>query len=188
MAIDMPDRFKQIGGKILATSNPQSLNLYTPSAATVLGTGVNYNGHMARIRVCAYIDSLPQVFAPVVLPTDTLAQKEQKNQMFRSQPKKGLMAYLQAPTGERFEVGMIDIYNVKPVFLTGVSEFYSDLEVYGIQFGWSIFVEVVDRGFGLLEVNTGAGQQNDWISFTGFVEEKSSFLQGSDDAVYNFVV
>ena len=189
MAIDMPDRIRQIGGRITATSSPQSITLYTPSSASVLGTAVNYNGFMATIRVAAYIDSTPQTFAPVILPTDTLAIKEQKNQLFRSQPKKGLMIYLQPPTGsEKFEVGMIDLYNVKPIFLTGINEFFSDLEIYGIQHGWRIFAEIVNRGFGILQANSAAGQQNDWVSFSGFVTEKSSFLQGSNDAIYNYIV
>lgn len=189
MAILMPERKKQIVGKISATSNPQSITLYTPSTATVLGTAVNYNGDMARIRVCAFLDSIPEVHAPVILPTDTNLIKEQKNQFFRSQPKKGLMVYLEAPiSNERFEVGIVDIYNVKPNFLTGVSEFFSDLELYGIQFGWKIVVEVIDRGFGLLQVNTGENQQNDRISFTGFAVEQSSFLQDANDVVYNYVV
>lgn len=185
MAILMPDRTRQIAGKISATSNPQSAMLYTPSSAIVLGTPVNYNGGMARIRVCAFLDSIPETHAPVILPTDTLAQKEQKNQFFRSAPKKGLMVYLEDPNNERYEVGIVDVYNIRPCFLTGVSEFFSDLEIYGIQFGWKIAIEVIDRGFGLLQTNTG---QNDRISFTGFANETTSFLQGSDDTVYNFVV
>lgn len=188
MAILMPDRTRQISGKISATSNPQSAILYTPSTASVLGTPVNYNGGMARIRVCAFLDSIPETHAPVILPTDTLAQKEQKNAFFRSAPKKGLMVYLQSPSNENFEVGIVDIYNVKPCFLTGVSEFFSDLQIYGIQFGWKIFAEVVDRGYGLLETNSGENQQNDRISISGFADETSSFLQGSDDAIYNYVV
>lgn len=189
MAILMPDRTRQIVGKISANSNPQSATLYTPSTASVLGTAVNYNGGMARIRICAFLDSLPEVHAPVILPTDTNAQKEQKNQFFRSAPKKGLMVYLENPTGnEKYEVGIVDLYNVKPCFLTGVSEFFSDLEIYGIQFGWKIVVEVIDRGHGMLKVNTGENQQNDRISFTGFAKEESSFLQGDNDAIYNFVV
>jgi len=188
MAIAMPTRTLQIAGKITATSNPQSVQLYTPSAASVLGTAVNYNGDMARIRVCAFLDSLPEVHAPVILPTDTNATKEQKNQFFRGQPKKGLMVYLESPIGEKFEVGIIDLYNVKPCFLTGISEFFSDLQLYGIQFGWKIFVQVIDRGWGLLQVNTGENQQNDRISITGFAVEQSSFLQGDNDIIYNYVV
>ncbi|MEG4251070.1 hypothetical protein [Microcoleus sp. Pol10D4] len=189
MAILMPDRTRQIVGKIFATSNPQSATIYTPSSASVLGTTVNYNGGMARIRVCAFLDSIPETHAPVILPTDTLAQKEQKNQFFRSAPKKGLMAYLESPTGsERYEAGLIDLYNVKPNFLTGVNEFFSDLRIFGIQFGWKIVVVVVDRGHGLLQTNTGENQQNDYISITGFADETSSFLQGDNDTIYNFVV
>lgn len=189
MAIALPDRTRQIFGKISATSSPQSAILYTPSSASVLGTTVNYNGGMARIRICAFFDSLPEVHTPIILPTDTNAQKEQKNQFFRAQPKKGLMVYLENPTGtEKFEVGIVDLYNVKPCFLTGISEFFSDLQIYGIQFGWKIVVEVIDRGYGLLQINTGENQQNDQISFTGFAKEESSFLQGDDDAIYNFVV
>lgn len=188
MAINMPDRTRQIFGKISATSNPQSAILYTPSTALVLGTPVNYNGDMARIRVWAYLDSITETYAPIILPTDTLAQKEQKNAFFRSSPKKGLIIYLQNPVNnENFEVGIVDIYNIKPNFLTGVSEFFSDLEIYGIQFGWKIFVQVIDRGFGLLQVNSGVNQQNDRISITGFAREKSSFLQGSDDVIYNYI-
>jgi hypothetical protein len=189
MAILMPDRTRQIAGEILATSNPQSITLYTPSTASVLGTTVNYNGGMARIRVCAIIDSLPETYAPIILPTDTNAQKEQKNQFFRAGPKKGLIVYLENPAGnKRYKVGIIDIYNVKPCFLSGISEFFSDLEIYGIQFGWKIVAQVIDRGYGLLEINSGEGQQNDEISFTGFAKEESSFLQGDNDAIYNFVV
>ncbi|WP_333318780.1 hypothetical protein [Microcoleus sp. B4-C1] len=184
----MPDRTRQIAGRISATSNPQSANLYTPSTASVLGTPVNYNGGMARIRVCAFLDSIPETHAPVILPTDTLAQKEQKNAFFRSAPKKGLMVYLKSPANENFEIGIVDIYNIKPCFLTGVSEFFSDLQIYGIQFGWQIFAEVVDRGYGILQVNSGENQQNDRIVISGFANESSSFLQGSDDVIYNYVV
>jgi hypothetical protein len=189
MAILMPDRTRQIAGKISATSNPQSTTLYTPSTASVLNTPVNYNGGMARIRICAFIDSLPEVHAPIILPTDTLAQKEQKNAFFRSAPKKGVLVYLQSPlNNELFEIGIIDIYNIKPCFLTGVSEFFSDLEIYGIQFGWKILVEIVDRGYGMLRVNSEENKQNDRIIFTGFASENSSFLQGSDDAIYNYIL
>ena len=189
MAIQMPDRTRQIVGKISATTNPQRATIYTPSTASVLNTPVNYNGGMARIRVCAFIDSLPEVYAPIILPTDTLAQKEQKNSFFRAAPKKAVLVYLQSPsTNELFEVGAIDIYNIKPFFLTGVSEFFSDLQLYGIQFGWKIVVEVIDRGYGILQANSGENQQNDRITFTGFANEHSSFLQGSDDAIYNYVV
>jgi hypothetical protein len=188
MAILMPDRTRQIAGEILATSNPQSTTLYTPSTASVLGTPVNYNGGMARIRICALLDSLPETPAPIILPTDTNAQKEQKNQFFRAAPKKGLMVYLENPAGKRYKVGIVDIYNIKPCFLTGVSEFFSDLEIYGIQFGWKIVVEVIDRGYGLLQVNPGENQQNDEINFIGFAKEDSSFLQGDNDVIYNYVV
>jgi len=189
VAIPLPERKKQIASKILATNDPQSAHLYTPSTALVLGVPVNYNGDMARIRVCAFLDSLPEVHAPVILPTDTLAQKEQKNQYFRIQPKKGLLISLVSPIGnEKFEVGIIDIYNVKPCFLTGVSEFFSDIQLYGIQFGWKIFIEVIDRGWGLLQTNADENKQDDRISFTGFAIEKSSFLQGADDTVYNYIV
>lgn len=188
MAIPLPDRTIQIGAKIFATTNPQRVTLYTPTSVTLLGTQINYNGSMARIRICAFLDSLPQVQAPVILPTDTLAQKEQKNNFFRAQPKKGLMVYLESPTNnERFEVGIIDLYNTRPCFLTGVSEFFSDLQVYGIQFGWKIVVEVIDRGFGLLQVNNGENTQNDRISFSGFVNEQTSFLQDDNDVIHNFV-
>jgi len=188
MAIAMPERKIQIAGKITAASNPQSVQLYTPSTAMVLGTAVNYNGDMARIRVCAFLDSLPEVHAPVILPIDTNATKEQKNQFFRVQPKKGLMVYLESPSNEKFEVGIIDVYNVKPCFLTGISEFFSDLQLYGIQFGWKILVEAIDRGWGLLQVNTGENQQDDRISITGFAIEQSSFLQSDNDVIYNYVV
>jgi len=189
MAIPLPDRTIQIAGKVFATSNPQKITLYTPSTANVLTTPVNYNGGMARIRVCAFIDSLPEVHAPVILPTDTLAIKEQKNAFFRVAPKKGVMVYLQQPiTNELFEVGIIDIYNIKPCFLTGINEFFSDLQIYGIQFGWRIVAEVIDRGYGILQTNSGENQQNDRITFTGFAEDHSSFLQGSDDTIYNYVV
>jgi hypothetical protein len=187
MAILMPHRTQQITGQITATSNPQSTILYTPSTALVLGTPVNYNGTMARIRICASIDSLPQVYTPIILSTDTEAQREEKNTFFREQPKKGLMIYLVNPADKKFEVGVVDIYNVKPRFLTGVNEFFSDLEIYGIQFGYKISIESIDRGYGLLDTNNGENQQNDQINFTGFANEESSFLQGNNDEIYNYI-
>jgi hypothetical protein len=189
MAIPMPRRRRSIGKKIFATSQPQSALLYTPSTATVLGTPVNYNGDMVRIRVWASLDSLPEVVAPIILSTDTTATKEEKNQFFRSQPKKGLMIYLESPDpdNERFEVAIADVYNVKPNFLTGINEFFSDVQLYGIEYGWKIVVEVVDRGWGLLQINTEENQQNDVLSFTGFVIEESEFLQGNDDTIYNYI-
>lgn len=188
MAIDMPDRMAQIAARITPTTSNQEAILYTPSNATVLGTPINYQGHMAVIRVASYIDSLTQTFAPMILPSDTLAQKEQKNQMFRANPKKGLLVSLQNPSGQNFEIGIIDLYNVKPIFLTGINEFFTDLEFYGIRFGWRIRANMIDRGNGLLQNNTGAGLQNDWVSITGYVVEKSSFLQDHNNIVYNYVV
>lgn len=186
MAIDMPNRVQQIATRLTPVN--QNAILYTPSSATVLGIPINYNGAMATIRIAAYIDSTLETFAPIILPTDTLARKEQKNQMFRSQPKKGLMIYLQNPTGTNFEIAMIDLYNVKPIFLTGANEFFTDLDAYGIKFGWKIFAQIIDRGFGLLQNNTDTNKQNDWVSITGFINETSSFLQGNDDTVYNFII
>jgi hypothetical protein len=188
MAIDMPDRFAQIAARITPATSNQEAILYVPSSATVLSTPVNYQGYMAVIRCAVYIDSLPETFAPVILPTDTLAQKEQKNQMFRANPKKGLLVSLLSPINEIFEVGIIDLYNVKPIFLTGVNEFFTDLEIYGIKFGWRIHAKMIDRGHGLLQNNTGVGKQNDWLSITGYVTEKSSFLQDHDNVVYNYII
>jgi hypothetical protein len=188
MAIDMPDRIAQIAARITPETSNQEAILYTPSNATVLGTPINYQGHMAVIRVASYIDSLNQTFAPVILPSDTLAQKEQKNQMFRANPKKGLLISLQNPSGQSFEIGIIDLYNVKPIFLTGINEFFTDLEFYGIGFGWRIRAIMIDRGNGLLQNNTGTGLQNDWVSITGYVVEKSSFLQDHNNIVYNYIV
>gem|GEM_PF-1752486 len=187
----MPNRKKQIAAKINASNNSQSAFLYTPSTVQLLNTPVNYNGEMIRIRVCAFIYSLPEVYVPIILPTDTNLQKEQKNEMFRKNPKKGLMIYLQNPSKtEKYEIGLIDLYNVKPYFQTGISEFFSDLDSYGIEFGWSIVAEMVDRGHGLLQTNTGENQEDytqDYISITGWVKEDSSFLQGNNDAIYNFI-
>lgn len=188
MAIDMPDRVAQVAARITPATSNQETILYTPSSATVLGTAINYQGHMAVIRVACKIDSLTETFAPMILPSDTLAQKEQKNQLFRSSPKKGLLVSLRNPSGQDFEVGMIDLYSVKPIFLTGVNEFFTDLEFYGIKFGWSIHAKMIDRGHGLLQNNTGVGLQNDWVSITGYVVEKSSFLQDHNNIVYNYVV
>ncbi len=187
MAIDMPDRIAQIAAKITPATSNQEVILYNPSTATVLGTGINYQGYMATVRCMAYIDSIGESFAPIILPTDTEAQKEQKNQFFRASPKKGLMFFLRSPANEDFEVGLIDLYNVKPVFLAGIDEYFSGVTIYGIKFGWRIVAKIIDRGFGLLANNTGAGKQNDWLSITGYVEEKSSLLQDHNNIVYNFI-
>lgn len=188
MAIDMPDRIAQIATRITPATSNQEAILYTPSTASVLGASINYQGHMAVIRVACGIDSIAPVFAPIILPTDTLAQKEQKNHLFRANPKKGILVSLRNPAGQLFEIGLIDLYNVKPIFLTGINEFFTDLEFYGIRFGWSIFAKIVDRGHGLLQNNTGTGLQNDWVSITGYVVEKSSFLQDHNNIVYNYIV
>jgi hypothetical protein len=188
MATHMPGRTISITGEILATDDPQSIILYSPSTAIVLGTPVNYNGDMARIRIFSIINSLPEVFTPVILPTDTEAQKEQKNSFFTAQPKKGLIVSLEDPLGKRFHAGIVNLYNVRPNFVSGVNEFFSDLDIYGIQFGYKIVAQVVDRGYGLLRENLEENQQNDCIHFTGFARESSSFLQGSDDAIYNYII
>jgi hypothetical protein len=184
MAIEMPDRIAQIAFKF--TPATQEGALYTPSSASVLGTSVNYQGYMAVLRCAAYIDSLSQVFVPIDDPGDTTARREQKAQLFRANPKKGLLISLRGPANEDFEVGIIDLFNVKPIFLSGINEYFTDLELYGIKFGWKIQAKIVDRGHGLLQNNTGEGQQNDWVSVTGFVVEKSGFLQDHNNVVYNF--
>jgi hypothetical protein len=187
MAIALPNRFRQIAARITPTTSNQEAILYTPSTATVLGANVNYQGCAAVIRCCCYLDSIAETFAPVILPTDTQQQKEQKNQFFRSSPKKGLMVYLRNPAGQDFEVGLIDLYNVKPVFLAGVDEYFTSRDGYGIQSGWRIVAKMIDRGFGLLQSNTAAGKQDDWVSITGFLIEKSSVLQDHNNVVYNYV-
>ena len=186
MAIDMPDRIAQIAARITPATSNQEAILYSPSNASVLGVNINYQGYMAVIRCAAHIDSIPQTFAPIILPTDTLAQKEQKNQMFRASPKKGLLISLRSPTDQNFEIGIIDLYNVEPIFITGINEFFTDLENYGIEFGWKIYAILIDRGHGLLQNNTGVGLQNDWVSITGYVTEKSSFLQDHNNVVYGY--
>lgn len=188
MAIDMPDRVVQIATRLNFLS--LDATVYSVGSAKVLNTPVNYNGFVNTIRVSCYLDSIPEVYAPVILPTDTLAQKEQKNQMFRSQPKIGLLFSLKNTAGDTFEVGMIDLYNVKPIFLTAANEFFTDLDAYGMQYGWSIFAEIVDRGFGILSAfdPSKPGSRTDWVSITGFVVEKSSFLQDSDTLVYNYIL
>ena len=180
MAIDMPDRTRQIAARITASTPNQEAILYSPSTSNVLGTPINYQGDAVVIRCCCFISSIAETFPPNILPTDTEAQKEQKNQFFRSTPKKGLMIYLRSPSNQDFEVAVIDLYNVKPVFLAGVNEYFSGLDSYGIQFGWRIVARMIDRGFGLL-------QQTDWVSITGFVGENSSFLQDHNNIVYNFI-
>lgn len=187
MAIEMPDRIAQIASRIIPATANQEAVLYTPSTASVLGTTVNYQGYMAVIRCAAYIDSLTQVFVPIDDPVDTTARREQKAQLFRANPKKGLLISLRSPTNEDFEVGIIDLFNVKPMFLSGANEYFTDLELYGIKFGWKIQAKIVDRGWGLLQNNTGEGQQNDFVSITGFVVEKSGFLQDHNNNVYNFI-
>lgn len=187
MAIDMPDRVRQIAARITPATSNQEAVLYTPSTATVLGTEINYQGYAAVIRCCCYLDSITQTFAPTILATDTENQKEQKNQLFRSSPKKGVMLYLRSPTNQDFEVGLIDLYNVKPVFLTGINEYFSGFDSYGVQFGWRIVARMVNRGFGLLQDNTGAALQNDWVSITGFVGEKSSILQDHNNIISNYI-
>jgi hypothetical protein len=187
MAIDMPDRVVQIATRLNFLNLSETI--YSVGTAKVLNTLVNYNGFVSTIRVSCYLDSIPEVHAPVILPTDTLVQKEQKNQMFRSQPKIGLLFSLKNANGDAFEVGMIDLYNVKPIFLTAANEFFTDLDVYGMQYGWSIFAEIVDRGFGvLLKFDPDKPTQTDWVSITGFVTEKSSFLQDADTLVYNYIL
>ncbi|MCC3405180.1 MAG: hypothetical protein JGK17_06210 [Microcoleus sp. PH2017_10_PVI_O_A] len=187
MAIHMPDRIAQIAAKITPATSGQEAILYTPSTATVLGTNIKYQGYMATVRCMAYIDSIGETFAPNILPTDTESQKEQKNQFFRANSKKALMVYLRSPQNEDFEAGLIDLYNVKPVFLAGIDEYFSGVTIYGIKFGWRIVAKMIDRGFGLLQNNAGAGKQNDWLSITGYVEEKSSLLQDHNNIVYNFI-
>jgi hypothetical protein len=187
MAIGMPDRIQQIGASITPATPNQEAILYLPSQATLLGTNIRYQGYMAVVRCLAYIDSVQEVFSPVILPTDTLNQKEQKLQLFRQNPKKGLLISLANPTtNQSIRVGFIDLYNVKPAFQTGINEFFSAFQVYGIEFGWQLHVKVVDRGWGLLQNNTSP-LQNDWVDISGYVEEKSSILQDHNNVIYNFV-
>jgi len=187
MAIEMPDRVAQVAARITAATPSQEAVLYTPSTASVLSTTINYQGYMAVIRCASYLDSITETWVPIDDPADTTARREQKAQLFRSNHKKGLQILLRSPTNQDFEVGMIDLFNVKPIFLTGMNEYFTDLEFYGIKFGWRIVAKMVDRGHGLLANNTGAGQQNDWLSITGFVVEKSSFLQDHNNVVYNYI-
>ncbi len=184
MAVELPDRIAQIAQRFTPTN--QEATLYTPSSTSVLGTEINYQGYMAVVRCAAYIDSLSQVFVPVDDPGDTTARREQKAQLFRANPKKGILISLRSPSNIDFEVGIIDVFNVKPIFLSGINEYFTDLELYGIQSGWKIQAKIIDRGFGLLQNNTGEGQQNDWVSVTGYVVEKGGFLQDHNNVVYNF--
>ena len=187
MAIEMPDRIAQIASRITPATANQEAVLYTPSTASVLSTTVNYQGYMAVIRCAAYIDSLTQIFVPIDDPADTTARREQKAQLFRANPKKGLLISLRSPSNEDFEIGIIDLFNVKPIFLSGANEYFTDLELYGIKFGWKIHAKMIDRNWGLLQNNTGEGQQDDFVSITGFVVEKSGFLQDHNNAVYNYI-
>ena len=170
MAISLPEQIKQIVVN-LSPSN-QSGILYRPRSISILGKEIPLQGYIAVIRCCAFINSIPETWQPVPDPTDTSARKIQKWQAFRASPRKGLLISLRKDN-QKSRIGIIDLYNVQPCFLTGANEYFSALEIYGVQPGWEIFAEVVDRGFGLLENK----EKTDEVDVSGYVLERGAFLQ-----------
>lgn len=171
MAISLPEQIKQIAVNL--TPSNQSGVLYKPRTISVLNSPIPLQGYTAVIRCCAFINSIPETWQPVPDPTDTTARKMQKWQAFRASARKGLLISLRKGS-QKTRIGIIDLYNVQPCFLTGANEYFSALEIYGIEPGWEIFAEIIDRGFGFLENKDG---KNDEIDVSGYTIERGAFLQ-----------
>ncbi len=180
MAIEMPNRVVQIATRISIAAPNQQADLFSPSSATVLSTNIRYQGYAGSLRAWAAISSIPETFAPANDPRDSPLARQNKLQQFRASPKKGLSVGLVDPGGTFYECFIADLYSVRPGFLMGLNEYFSGLELFGIQAGWKLRAKIVDRGWGLLE-------GSDYVVISGFVEERSSFLQDENLTIYNFI-
>lgn len=178
MAIEMPDKLKQIAVKFVAGQTEKII--YTPSNANVRGVAINYNGYSATIKGMSFLNSLTEAVVPIDNPGDTTLERQQKALIFNANPHKRIMLYLRDPSNNLFELAYIDFYNVVPYYLTSINPYFASLELYGIQYDWELIGRNIDASWGLL---TGS----EFITITGYVIERSSFLQDADLTVYNFI-
>lgn len=180
MAIEMPNRVVQIAARVSPGTPNQQADLFVPSSAAVLNANIRYQGYAGSLRAWSVISSISETFTPANDPRDSPLQRQNKLQQFRASPKKGLSVGLVDPGGTFYECFIADLYSVRPGFLMGLNEYFSGLELFGIQAGWKLRCKVIDRGWGLLE-------GDDYVVISGFVEERASFLQDESLNVYNFI-
>lgn len=178
MAIEMPDRLKQIAVRFEAGETEKII--YTPSDATVRGTQINYNGYAATIKGISFLESLPEAVVPLDDPTDSTLIRQQKAALFNANPHKRIMLYLRDSSNNEFELAYIDFYHVIPFYMTSINPYFASLELYGIEYDWQLIGRQIDAGSGLL-----TGQE--FITITGYVVERAAFLQDDDLTVYNYI-
>lgn len=198
----LPDRVVQICDRLTPTR--QEVTLYSPFSYRFQKKILRYNGFLSTLRATAYINSLQQLRLPPPNPMATPFEQQQLAMSLTASPQIGLGLYLrkfvvsaninettQEETevqeySDDFEIAIIPLYNNQPFYQVGLNEYFSDLELFPIQYGFHIYCRIVDLGFGILTANID--KPDDYVTVYGSVLEKGSYLLDTDFTPYDTMV
>ena len=179
-----PKRLKQILSRITLdalTIHPGGILLYPtePQTALIDSVTINYDAFLNVLRCKTYIVSLPQVEIPIPDPTSTTADVNAIALQLVNSPKCNLLFTLRKDTVviESIEVS---VYNSTVVQQLDLIPYLSDLVFYGMQHGVSLYVQVIDVGWGIIGIN-------DYIDIQGSAVEEASAFVRKDYSVINLI-
>lgn len=162
MADDLDD-VRQI--VTLLDVNNNSEIIYTPSTKVLEGVSIKYYGLINSLKLNAYIGSLAQIVLPPIDPALGYQGLEDRNNELRNSPHKAVkLSFLKGL--DEMEIGLVPIYPNRPRFSIDLMAYFSNLEIFPIQHGISLKVDIINNGYGVLE-------GNDFISIFGSVVENT---------------
>lgn len=155
--------------------------IYTPKNFNINGTIAKGQGFINTLRANCYIESLPEIVLPPLDPAADAYQIDQRNQELASKPSKTVAAYLVRPDNNWINLFQFKIFSTRPRYFADLSLFLTDLEIYGIQNNFSLYMGMVDEGFGTLS-------GNDFIAIQGSALETCSILVSESASTGNSTV
>ena len=167
----MTDEFDNIHSvvkNITTVDGENEIVIYTPSTNILQGVTLKYYGLINTLRLNSSITSLTPVELDELDPAATPAEVRAFNLALLNQPRKGIKVLLRKD-GVDAEIADIGIYPNRPRYMVNIIGYFTELQLYGIAHNTSIIAKIYDVGWGLL-------QNNDWVTITGSIIEKTNVL------------
>lgn len=168
----MEPRVITIANYLPATGNAY---IYSPARFNIQGNLVKGQGFINTLRANCYLPSLPEIVLPPLDPAASAYEIDQRNQELAGSPHKTVVFYIVNPLNNWIELFRFNVYGTRPRYFADLSLFLTDLEIYGIQSGYTLYAGIIDEGFGTLS-------GNDFISIQGSVLETCSILVSQSES------
>ena len=173
---DENDDIFLINERLTAADGIEPILIYTPRFQMLQGVILKRYGLINTLRINAKITSLDPVNIPPPDPAADTSELAIYQLSLRAQPHKtirmlveGFNIYRQAIIIT--EVALIPVYPNSPRYLAEVVDYFTTLEMYGFQFGYKLWFQLID-----MNNNSGVLSGNDEINIYGSVVEKSTYL------------